>query len=882
MTPAGFHIPKVADVLPRPRLFRLLEKHAHCRVVLVTGQAAQGKSTLVADYLRNYDDRSLWFHLNRSASDHGRLFETLVKGIRQWGRLSDEFSFPPHITLGTREDLLRQVEILIQLLSQVKGPLNLILDDLESLDETGAPGSSDGHSTFDFIGRLIRESPDSVRFFLLSRVLPKINLSRLKMEKQVLSLTNSDLAFTLEEALAFFRPSGEEGGSPGGMGQGDIEKILDITGGWAGGLVLVSESIRQAHGLDQLPGRLTSEAFSWFSGEIYHTLEPEIRAFLMKTALFDELDTRVLTAFFDDMDPIAILSRLEKRNLFIQKINASTRWPVFKYNNLFRDFLKADLEETFGRDRVLALNKKAGEIFWDQNEHEKAIGYFMKARSHREIARIIRIKGPDYVITGRARRLAEWIEALPEEMAGEDPWLVFFSTMARRIKGGKKNIRAFGEALALFEQKGDTRGSLLCIAYLIEASVFIRQPSQVILKWIRAGEQALAALKGRHRFTWARTLLWQQIGLGYIAGNGDIPKGISACRNAVLLAQHIDNQDLILNASVILTLGFVQSGDFSGARDMLDKIRTMTREDRYPEYRALKNITNADLALKRGNLDLADQLLSKSEADIEKFGLIFLYPGVVEARALYYTQTGQFTQAEQTADHLSDFSILEGNDFYLGISHRIKAMCHLHQERYEAAAGAAKLAVNDLDRSRRGDIHLCLARQILGFSLFHLGRTAQAAAELEDTLAYFKGIGADLSFSETAIALGILSAGKAGDAGHFKAGFEKAIENQYRHFPLLEHRTLAEALVRACLARALPPADLVDYFSGFTNNDLLSAVQTAICKSLDRGAKKEQVKRAEQLRPLYKMARPRVEILTLGPFAVLINGRPLDPSVFGG
>ncbi|MCG8634510.1 MAG: bacterial transcriptional activator domain-containing protein, partial [Desulfobacterales bacterium] len=163
-----------------------------------------------------------------------------------------------------------------------------------------------------------------------------------------------------------------------------------------------------------------------------------------------------------------------------------------------------------------------------------------------------------------------------------------------------------------------------------------------------------------------------------------------------------------------------------------------------------------------------------------------------------------------------------------------------------------------------------------------LGRTAQAAAELEDTLAYFKGIGADLSFSETAIALGILSAGKAGGAGHFKAGFEKAIENQYRHFPLLDHRTLAEALVRACLARALPPPDLVDYFSGFTNNDLLSAVQTAICKSLDRAKKKEQAVRAEQLRPLYKMARPRVEILTLGPFAVLINGRPLDPSVFGG
>ncbi len=894
----GFHIPKVADVLPRPRLYRLLENYDHCSVVLVTGQAAQGKSTLVADFLQGRDDQCLWFHMNRSASDHGVLFETLVRGIRQWGDLPEEFSFPPHITLGTREDLLRQIEILVLLLSQAERPLNIILDDLEALEDTAAAGTA-GSSAFDFIERLIRESPDSIRFFLLSRARPRINLSRLKMEKQVLTLTNSDLAFTLDEASAFFRFAGGQTGYSDGMGQGDVKKILDITDGWAGGLVLVSESIRQSHDLDQLPDRLTSEAFSYFSGEIYHTLTPEIRAFLMKSALFDELDTRILSAFFKDMDPIAILRRLEKRNLFIRKINANSQWPVFKYNNLFRDFLKADLLDTFGADQVLALNKKAGDIFWDKKEHEKAIICFMKARSHNDIARIIRIKGADYVINGQAQRLAEWIKALPEGMTQEDPWLVFFATMARRIKGGKKNITAFGQALDLFKQKDDTRGCLLCIAYLIEASVFIRQPSQVILKWIREGERALTDLKGKHRFTWARTLLWQQIGLGYIAGNGDIPKGISACRNAVLLAQRIENQDLVLNASVILTLGFVQSGDFAGAREMLEKIQTMTQEGHHPEYRALKNIANADLALKRGNLTLADQLLSKSEADIEKFGLIFLYPGVVEARALYLAQMGQFAQAVQTADHLSDFSILEGNDFYLGISHRIKAMCHLRQGRYEEASESARSAIKDLDQSRRGDIHLSLARQILGFSLFHLDKIDQAIAELEDVLTYFMGIGADLNFCETALVLGVLWDAKTRDAktgdaktgddqpiepanGWFKAGVEKVVGNRYHNFPLLDRKTLARALVLACKTRVLSNSDLVGYFTGFRDNDLLSAVKNAICDCLERTAKKQQAARAEQLRPLYKMTRPRVVIHTLGPFTVHINEKILDPSVFGG
>ena len=152
---------------------------------------------------------------------------------------------------------------------------------------------------------------------------------------------------------------------------------------------------------------------------------------------------------------------------------------------------------------------------------------------------------------------------------------------------------------------------MLCTAYLIEAAVFIRKPSQVILSWIGAGEACLKTLKGKHRYTWARTLLWQQIGLGYIAGNGDIPKGISACRNAILLAKRIENPDLLLNASVILTLGFVQSGDFTQARQMLDRIQDITQEGRHPEYRALKNITNIDYALQKGELELADHLKKK-------------------------------------------------------------------------------------------------------------------------------------------------------------------------------------------------------------------------------------------------------------------------------
>ncbi|PID74250.1 MAG: protein MalT, partial [Desulfobacterales bacterium] len=634
MTAASSHIPHLDAVLHRPRLFQRMAQS--CRIVLVTGQAAQGKTTLVADFLSTQDLPTQWVHLNRAASDHGVLFDLLYRGLeRLKGRhVSGREPNPPHITLGSRKDLLRYSEILITAMAhlvRVTPPhsddashtLNLVLDDLETLDPEG--------SAFALIDALLKDAPDTVRFFLLSRTTPPLSLSRYRMKKQLMTIGNQDLAFTRQETLDFFSPPDDDTVPP--LSTNDIDKILCATEGWIGGLVLVSESLRTGPDLGDLPDQLSSDAFSYFSDEIYRSLSPDLRQFLMETSLFPELDTRILSQFFENKDVCDVLTQLERRNLFVSKVSAHPQWPVFRYNNLFKEFLASDLKMAMAPSQLVELNLKAGEIYWENRDHDTAIEFFLAAGAHDKIAQIIRIKGTDDLISGRGERLLAWIRALPSQISDTDPWLILFSTAARRIKGGKANIKAFRQALDLFQRQSDVRGILLCLAYLIEAAVFIRQPSTVILKWIKAGETQLAALKGKQRYTWARTMLWQQIGLGYIAGNGDIPKGISACRNAILLARGIDNPDLLLNASIILTLGFVQSGDFTSARDMLDKLSEVTGEERFPEYRALNNITNIDFALKRGDLDLAGQLLESAEADIEKFGLIFLYPGFVEAKA---------------------------------------------------------------------------------------------------------------------------------------------------------------------------------------------------------------------------------------------------------
>lgn len=866
-----FHIPVLPDILTRPRLYQTLSACPHCRIILVTGQAAQGKTTLIADYLKRDTSATLWFHLKPSSSDSGTLFNLICQGIESLNAPCGQAPALPHVSLGTRQDLHRQSEILVSAMNQIAGPLNIVLDDMQSIAPE-APALA-------LIQTLLAESPGHVKFFLLSRTLPGLNLSRFKITQELLEIGNQDLAFTREEIQAFFTETAQT--DLKSLDSTAAQKVLDATSGWAGGLILVSEATRHSCHLNGLPEQISAKVIPYFHQEIYQNLAPEIQTFLRQTALFDELDTRMLSSIFPQTDPVDMLSRLEQRNLFIQKIIPYSQWPVFRYNNMFREFLLADLNQTFTPPQIKMLNQQIGQAFWDKKDHERAIRFFMAAGDFDMVAKILKIKGVDYVVTGRTDRLSQWIDLLPEFITLKDPWLILFRTMADRIRGGKKNIQTFSRTLAIFRQQDETRGILLSLACLIEASVFVRQPPQALLAHIRAGETAMAGLGNKYRFTWTKSLLWQQIGLGYIAGTGDIPKGISACRNAILLAQGIQDPALVLSASVILTLGLVQSGDFPAARHMLEKTRAISKKYSQPEYRALGNITNIDLALKRGDIGLAGDFISQSEADIEKFGLIFLYPAFVEARALYHAYSDRYDQAVVSADHLSDFAVLTGNDFYQGISHRVKAAACLLNKDPDNACIEAKKAVNELKRSHQGEFHIFQARQIYGIALFLQGQHRDACRELEAVQQYFKQIHSSLSLCETDFILGAAryDCGNISDrkkaVQYFTQGFETAVKNQYYHFPLLDATLMAGVTVRAWETLADSETILIPFIKRFMSPQTRAAVRKILSGKSTR-------KDAERFTPLFRAVCPEIFISTLGPFSIRQDHSHLPISGFGG
>ncbi|MFO7750681.1 MAG: BTAD domain-containing putative transcriptional regulator [Desulfobacteraceae bacterium] len=852
-----FSIPDTSDAIQRERLFALFNDNRQKRIALVLGQAAQGKSTLVASYLKTVQAPTVWLHLGSENTDHTNLFHLLLSAFDQ---RQDQNIFHargyPQVTLGTRQDIVRQQEILFARFDRAGTPMTIVLDDLEALAVNA--------SAFDLIQGIMDEMPSNIRLFLLSRKMPPLSIQRLKIKNKLLIVENRELAFTLDEAKAFFAGRAQ----PGRIPSDQIKKIHAVTDGWAGGLTLINETLKKNPHFKDLPHQLSWDTIDFFSEEIFSNQQEHIKEFLVTASFFDTIDPEIIRQFSTVSDPLAILAELERRNLFIQRVEQKETGPVFRFNRLFKDFLENLLTAQKSDRELKQLCSRAGEIFYGKEEYEAAIKYFTRGEAFDRAAGLIKKIGTDMVIKGRFSDLYNWIEALPQQITWKDPWLIYYFTMTRRINGGRQNIKDFSTALALFRENCDTRGTMLCLAHLIEAAVFLQRSFREITLWIRQAEELLVSVSKESMFTYARAMLWQHMGFGLIAGTNEAIKGISACKNACILGEKIKNSDLQLNATIVSILGHVFVCDFEQADEALHRIRNLTREGIHPEYRALKNLVNIQLLLKKGELDKTEELLKLSEKDIETFGLVFLYPGFIEAKAMYFVYTKEYPSALQSADHLFDISILAGNSFYSGISRRIRGTVFYHQGDFARARRETEKALAIFKNTPRGEMPRFLAKTLLGLILLNQEELTQAEKELSGAVDYFTRFSSTLSLVETSAALGLVmwhSDRESRAADHITRAMATAETEGYDHFIVMSPGDFTRCLLLKAIFDLNAP-------SPFTT-DLISTKyadhagrEIEVLAALPVIAKKKQQKAL--LKQLFCCSLPRLRISTFGEFRV--------------
>ncbi len=749
-------LPAPAGVIPRPRLIRKLTAAPRARVVLITGQAAQGKSILAAELARRPGPTCAWMSLDDADHDPANLFRLLVHAL---GKALPQLNVAPFLKdPPIAPDNRFGAECILEMTDKLMAacdattPLRLIMDGIEAC--RGTP------ECLKIVERIRSTLPPYSCLILVSREIPPLKLEALRIHGKLIELTNADLSFTTEETYRFFNDLHGLHIEPA-----QVANIRTLTGGWAGGLVLTREVLqhvpadRRALFIENdLPNALRSGRLNYFAEEVLARLDEKTRDVVIRSSIFNTIRAQTAARCFQndsEKEIQAVLETMVRRNLFTRSFHDPETGWVFRYNPLFRDFLADTFNRTLNRETRRGLFLRAADAAWREGDHKQAVTFFVKAEAYDKAAAGIKKIAMQLSVQGRFADLARWVDILPDAIVKDDTWLLFCKALARRISGGRRNIQAFGKIHKRFKGERDQRGQILSLAFLIEAAVFVGHPVSEIDRRLDEARSLLEAMSGNDYYPFAKTVLWMQTAFGHLSAAVDLQKGLSACRNALLLANTIGNESLTANATIIHIFGLTLAGELSTAEKALTAIDRL-EEAAFPEYRALKNIVHIQLALSRENLDRAQRLLNANRKEIDAFGLLFLYPVHLDIVGQLQIRRRRFDAAAGTARHLKDVAMLAANPFYLGLALQLWALSAYHQGRFESAGQWAHAAGEKMAERLGESVYRFRCRLIEGMANFHTGDPDAARQALAAVLDHFRQAGSSLSIVEAHLALSLV------------------------------------------------------------------------------------------------------------------------------
>ncbi|MEJ2589358.1 MAG: hypothetical protein P8165_17615, partial [Deltaproteobacteria bacterium] len=638
----------------------------------------------------------------------------------------------PGIAMGLREERLLYREWLRALMAHISDPLLMVLDGLDRLTPEAA--------SYLLIEALIETVPPNIRLILTSRETPPIDIQKLNISQKIYILENEDLAFTEAEVESFFMHVRK---TP--LEKWEIHQAHQITEGWIGGLILLSTKLGRLSSEERarvLSGdylsRFKEEVFQYLEEMIFSSFSPQLQDLLIKASLFDAIDPTFLQQLFNVPEAESIFLELNRKNLFVHRTFSTDGRQVFRYHQLFRDFLKRKFERRNNDKVKRALLVEAGDLFFKRETEEEALRCYLEARAYDRALPLFEKIGTRLLERGQQAELLRLVRTFPEVMVAKSPWLLFYLSMTRRFSDATENLKTLQQALSLFEEKKETRGQLLALAYLIEASIIAGHDDTPLAVLLEKAEVLLNKAPTDH-YAYELATLWFLMGFGTTIRGGNPRKGFWACQNAAVLAGKTGNEVLRTQALIQSMQALSWLGEFALCDQICAEIEPIIDRLGNPELQAIYLTARAALISGRGQSDEGETLLLKAQENITSHGLIYLYPQTLLYQLLFDPLKGRYDEAETLGNQLFQLASSINAIFFQGIARFLLGLNAYHQGRFAEAMHRVQNAAETFSqKNARSEFHIHWTALMKGLLAYHLTADDSIRTDLDHAASYYQ------------------------------------------------------------------------------------------------------------------------------------------------
>jgi len=448
----------VSELLERPRLTERLEANMGAPITMVAADAGCGKTTLIADFVRNQNRKSVWYQLDHTDADPVVFLGYVARGIENLYPDFGEAIFP--YLSEANEEMLRVPEraadlLINEILQSVEQPFILVLDDYHHI----------GRDTVvhKIVDRLLQYSSDLVHLIITTRDVPPLAIMRRRTQSAALVIDRDDLLFTDDEVRELFRKTLNVE-----LKDEEIAEYRGRTHGWITALQLVRQVAEQEmhsanaaapldlHHILQLSEK---DIFDYFAEEVFARESDETRSLLMHLSLLESLQLDLCSALFPDLRCSASLPELAQKNVFLTVAGDGKSSEEYRFHPLFRDFLVRRLRAETGQARVADERNRIAEYFLANRKWEMALPYLLDAQNFDRAAAVIAETGGQWIAAGAFTSLGFFVERVSEESLDCFPRSLLHKAEIARLQGEtEKSSTLLHRAVKLLSESGDAVG----------------------------------------------------------------------------------------------------------------------------------------------------------------------------------------------------------------------------------------------------------------------------------------------------------------------------------------------------------------------------------------------------------------------------------------
>lgn len=870
--------PNLSTIILRPRLFKRLSTQKEKKLIFILGQAAQGKSTLVASYLANLNFKPTWINLSVEDSDPVNLFHSIILSLEFTFRDTDFSALKeyPAISSVPRNEIALYRDWVNSIYSLTTSQIHLVLDGLDRLDNDA--------TSYRLLKILVDEKPLNVQLWILSRTSGPFKIESLIVSQKAIVLLNDDLSFNKKEIKTYFNEARNIN-----LNANQLERVHQLTEGWIGGLILLSDSLdrlasdsREKYLFKDSSSHYKAETFQYFGDEILSDLPDITQNFLILSSIFDIINPKLVNQFLDGEDAGQILNDLVQKNLFVQTIYDEKQGLLYKYHQLFRDFLQSKFNSEFLEKDKLSFLDKAGSLCEINADLENAAKFYLKAKNYKKAEKVVEQIGGKFLMAGRTTDLSKLIQGFPEDIIQNNPWMLLFLSATRRYTKAQENTIILQKALKIFKINNIVRGQLLTLAFLIEATTLRGRDVVPIAILLEEGEALLQTISNE-RYPWECATLWYQVGFGYTLRGADQRKGFEFCQNAYILSESIGNQILSINALTNSMLALSMMGNFSLAEEISEKAYNIIKHSPYQELAAPFLLNLSQSCTIKGDFAKASDSLIKANEIIEKHGLMYLHPVSLLSELMLKPHLKKFSDAEVAGHQLLQLTSSFNIDFMNGLAEMFLGLSYYLKEDYanalKAIENSCKIVSSDESYS---DSHIIWNKILMGLTLYHTGDYNKPQILLYEALDHFKELNSPLIVIVVHLALALLKWKKAEieqASNHLINGFNIAEEYGFYHFIFINDVDL----VKACLLSI--EINLTETH-GYVSRLLKYRFSRLATKKLKKFIKNSnsQVKNNARdiLKSMHRSSLPILNVETLNGFCVSRGDHVITEKEWGG